>query len=247
MSSVVDTEHVSNSILSCIPREEYELIEPWLEPVKIETGTVIVLSGQPLEYFYFITSGIVSLTASTSDGESIEVAMIGNEGTLGQCMLYGQRAAALNKEVLGKSVEALRIPVSKIQAILYQCHELNANLFTFLFNQMTQISQNLVCCHFHSVEQQVCKWLLLRHDRMLGPLCVTQDRIAQMLGVRRASVNEALQRLQQNDLITCRRGSIEIKATEKIEAYSCDCYYIIKSYALIHYCTGSHASINNMN
>lgn len=218
-----------NKILACLPNDEIEQIKPYLEPIALDDEDVLVLAGNEMSHFYFISSGVVSLSSETNMGQSIEVAMVGNEGCVGLCMLFGEFIAPLNKMVSGKDCKVLRTPVSKIKKNIDSCRTLNRLLHKYLFKQMTQMSQNLVCTHYHNIEQQVCKWLLLRYERESNPIHITQNKLASLIGVRRAGVTEVISELCRNNLISTQRGVIQIVDEKSLVDRSCECYRIIKN------------------
>lgn len=219
----------NNNILARLPYHEYQLLASWLEPVTFMAGDVVSFAGRPMDTFYFVTEGIVSLSSATSHGESIEIAMVGSEGVLGLCSLFEDKSVPLNKTAQSKVVHAQRVPINRMKQLLDDCSTLRGSLCSFMFKQMMQISQNMVCSHFHSVEQQLCKWILLREKRLNGVVHVTQDKIAQMLGVRRAGINVVLRHLQTEGLIICKRGVIEVTDRLGLHNMACECFSIIQS------------------
>lgn len=219
----------NNSILARLPQSEYQILASWLEPMVFKSGDVFSFAGRPMENFYFVTDGIVSLSSTTSHGESMEIAMVDSEGALGLCSLFEDKSVPLNKTAQSRQVHVQRIPIIRMKQLLDNCSALRGLLYSFMFKQMIQISQNMVCSHFHTVEQQLCKWLLLRERHQNGIVYITQDRIAQMLGVRRAGINVALRHLQTEGLIICKRGVIEVIDRLGLNNMACECYGIIQS------------------
>jgi len=213
----------ANQILARLPENEYRMLSLWLEPTKFRNGDVLAHAGEEMEYFYFITEGVVSLQHATQSGETVEIAMVGPEGVIGICSLFGNKGILFHKTVYGNSVRACRIRLQRLRQMLAGCQTLQDLLYSFMFRQMVQISQNLLCSRFHVLEQQLCKWILLRERYTDGVLHITQDRIAQLLGVRRAGVNVVIRRLQKEGLIVCRRGMIKVVDRSGIRALACEC------------------------
>jgi CRP-like cAMP-binding protein len=218
-----------NHLLDALPAEDYERIVAHLELVQLKLGDILYEPGIKLRYVYFPTTAIVSLLYVMEDGASAEIAIVGNEGILGislfmggettpsravvQSAGYGYRLRAqLLKDEFGRFGPFLRLLLRYTQALI------------------TQMAQTAVCNRHHSVDQQLCRWLLLSLDRLASSeLSMTQELIANMLGVRREGVTEAAGKLQNAGLIHYRRGRITVLDRPRLEARSCECYQVVKT------------------
>lgn len=218
-----------NHLLNALPAEDYKRIAAHLELVPLKLGEILYEPGIKLRYVYFPTTAIVSLLYVMEDGASAEIAIVGNEGILGislfmggettpsravvQSAGYGYRLRAqLLKDEFGRFGPFLRLLLRYTQALI------------------TQMAQTAVCNRHHSVDQQLCRWLLLSLDRLASrELSMTQELIANMLGVRREGVTEAAGKLQQAGLIHYRRGRITVLDRPRLEARSCECYQVVKT------------------
>jgi len=218
-----------NHLLNALPAEDYKRIAAHLEFVPLKLGDILYEPGIKLRYVYFPTTAIVSLLYVMEDGASAEIAIVGNEGILGislfmggettpsravvQSAGYGYRLRAqLLKDEFGRFGPFLRLLLRYTQALI------------------TQMAQTAVCNRHHSVDQQLCRWLLLSLDRLAtSELSMTQELIANMLGVRREGVTEAAGKLQNAGLIHYRRGRITVLDRPRLEARSCECYQVVKT------------------
>jgi CRP-like cAMP-binding protein len=218
-----------NHLLNALPAEDYKRIAAHLELVPLKLGEILYEPGIKLRYVYFPTTAIVSLLYVMEDGASAEIAIVGNEGILGislfmggettpsravvQSAGYGYRLRAqLLKDEFGRFGPFLRLLLRYTQALI------------------TQMAQTAVCNRHHSVDQQLCRWLLLSLDRLASrELSMTQELIANMLGVRREGVTEAAGKLQDAGLIHYRRGRITVLDRPRLEARSCECYQVVKT------------------
>jgi CRP-like cAMP-binding protein len=230
MSTFKSEGHTSkqNHLLSALPAEIFERLSPHLELVPMPLGEVLYESGGQLHHVYFPTTAIVSLHYIMENGASAEIAGVGNEGVLGislfmggittpsqatvQTAGYGYRLKArLMMEEFNRAGPMMRLMLRYTQAL------------------MTQMSQTAVCNRHHSVEQQVCRWLLLTLDRLpSNELTITQELIAGMLGVRREGITEIAGNLQRAGLISYRRGHITVIERSGLESRSCECYNVVK-------------------
>lgn len=222
-----------NHLLAALPAAELEHLSSHLELIKLPLNAVLHESGDKLRYIYFPTTAIVSLLYTLENGASTEVAMVGNEGIVGVALFMGD-AIMPNQAVVQNAGYAYRLGVHKlIQEFDRSRGRRNGTLHRLLlsYTQMliTQMGQTAVCNQHHSVEQQLCRWLLLSLDRLhSSELVITQELIASMLGVRRESVTEAVGRLQQAGLLKCSRGHIMVLNRPGLERRSCECYQIVK-------------------
>ena len=230
MVAIMSARHTPNQnhLLAALPAEIFECISPHLELISMPLGEVLCESGGQLQHVYFPTTAIVSLHCVMENGASAEIAGVGNEGVLGislfmggnttpsratvQTAGYGYRLKArLMMEEFNRAGPMLRLMLRYTQAL------------------MTQISQTAVCNRHHSVEQQLCRWLLLTLDRLpSNELTMTQELIASMLGVRREGITEAAGHLQKARFIRYRRGHITVLDRSGLESRACECYNVVK-------------------
>jgi CRP-like cAMP-binding protein len=230
MGSITSLSHApdQNRLLAALPRETFDRISPHLELVKMSLGDVLYESSGMLQHVYFPTDAIVSLHYVMENGSSAEIAGVGNEGVLGVSLFMG-----------GNTTPSL----ATVQTGGYG-YRLKANLMMEEFNRagpmmrlmlrytqalITQMSQTAVCNRHHTVEQQLCRWLLLTLDRLpTSELTMTQELIASMLGVRREGITEAAGNLQREGLISYRRGHITVLDRVGLQRHSCECYEVVK-------------------
>lgn len=218
-----------NHLIEALPETDYERLFPLLELVPMTLGEVLYESGGELRYAYFPTNCIVSLLYVMENGASAEIAVIGNEGLIGIALFMGGGTMP-NRAVVQSGGHAYRLRGSFIQKEF----ERNGKLFRLLLRYtqalITQMSQTAVCNRHHSLDQQLCRWLLLSLDRLSSDeLFMTQELIANMLGVRREGVTEAAGKLQRAGLIDYRRGRIRVLDRPGLEARVCECYQVVKT------------------
>jgi len=221
-------EPVGNRLLAMLPREEYERLLPHLEHVSFALGEVVYESGGRQSYIYFPTTAIISLLYLMENGSSAEMGVAGNEGLVGVALFMGGDTVP-NRAVVQSAGEALRMRGKALQEEFARGGTFQRLLLRYTQALMTQMSQTAVCNRLHTVEQQLCRWLLLSRDRLnTDELVMTQELIANMLGVRREGVTHAAQRLQENGLISYVRGRITILDRGGLEAAVCECYGVVK-------------------
>ena len=218
-----------NHLLEALPAGDYERLAPHLELVAMKLGEVLYEPGIPLRHVYFPTTSIVSLLYVMEDGASAEIAIVGNEGILGISLFMGGETTP-SRAVVQSAGYGLRL---KAQLLKDEFHRFGPMLHLLLrYTQalITQMAQTAVCNRHHSVDQQLCRWLLLSLDRLASnELSMTQELIANMLGVRREGVTEAAGKLQDAGLIRYRRGRITVLDRPGLEARSCECYQVVKT------------------
>ncbi|MEQ1740787.1 MAG: Crp/Fnr family transcriptional regulator, partial [Methyloglobulus sp.] len=218
-----------NHLINALPTEVYERLFPCLELVKMPLGDVVYESGGELQYAYFPTDCIVSLLYVLENGASAEIAVVGNEGIVGVALFMGGGTMP-NRAIVQSAGHAYRLRARFIQE---EFQRNGATLRLFLrYTQalITQMSQTAVCNRHHSVDQQLCRWLLLSLDRLAcNELSMTQELIANMLGVRREGVTEAAGKLHRAGLIEYRQGHITVVDRPGLEARVCECYEVVKS------------------
>jgi CRP-like cAMP-binding protein len=221
-------EPVGNRLLAMLPREEYLMLSPNLELVPLRLGEVIYESGGQQNFIYFPTTAIISLLYMMENGSSAEMGVAGNEGLVGIALFMGGNTAP-NRAVVQSAGDALRMRTSILQDEFARAGTFQRMLLRYTQALMTQMSQTAVCNRLHTVEQQLCRWLLLSRDRLSSDeLVMTQELIANMLGVRREGVTGAAQRLQENGLISYVRGHIQILDRGGLEATVCECYGVVR-------------------
>jgi CRP-like cAMP-binding protein len=226
--SVKPDELMGNRLLAALPQEEYECLLPFLEHVSFDLGEVIYESGEHLDYVYFPTTSIISLLYLMEDGSSAEMGLAGNEGVVGIALFMGGDTMP-NRAVVQSAGDAVRMKAKALQTEFAFGGRFQQLLLRYTQALITQISQTAVCNRLHSVEQQLSRWLLLSHDRVeADELIMTQELIADMLGVRREGVTVAAGRLQDDGAISYVRGHIQILDRGKLEAIACECYRVVK-------------------
>jgi CRP-like cAMP-binding protein len=222
------SEPVENRLLAALPGDEYERLYPRLEQVSFSLGEVVYEFGGHLDYVFFPTSSIVSLLYTMENGSSAEMGLTGNEGVVGIALFMGGGTMP-NRAVVQSAGGALRMKAKTLQDEFALGGKFQRLLLRYTQALITQISQTAVCNRLHSVEQQLCRWLLLSHDRVKGDeLVMTQELIADMLGVRREGVTVAAGRLHDAGAITYVRGRITILDRQKLEETVCECYQVVK-------------------
>lgn len=213
-----------NSLLAGLPAADYERLLPHLEFVDMPFGTTICEAGEQMQYAYFLTGSIVSLLYETADGASSETAVIGYEGMVGVDIVMGG-GASLNRAFVKSAGYAFRIKASVLKEEFARGGALQALLLRFTQALFTQMAHTVACNRHHTIVQQLCRWLLLSLDRLpSNKISMTQDLIANMLGVRRESVTEAARKLQDEGLIRYSRGQITVVNRSGLEAQICECY-----------------------
>ena len=221
-------EPVENRLLGSLPVAEYERLRPYLRPVSFSLGEVVYEFGGHLDYVFFPTTSIVSLLYTMENGSSAEMGLTGNEGVVGIALFMGGGTMP-NRAVVQSAGGALRMKAKVLQDEFALGGKFQQLLLRYTQALITQISQTAVCNRLHSVEQQLCRWLLLSHDRLkTDELVMTQELIADMLGVRREGVTVAAGRLQDAGAISYVRGHITILDRQKLEDTVCECYQVVK-------------------
>jgi CRP-like cAMP-binding protein len=214
--------------LAALPQATYEGLLPFLERLSLPLGMVVYESGGAQGYVYFPTSSIVSLLYVLADGASAEIAVTGSEGLVGVALFMGGETTP-SRAVVQSAGEGYRLRAAVLKKEFEAGGELQHLLLRFTQALITQMTQTAVCNRHHSVDQQLCRWLLMSLDRLPGnELVMTQELIANMLGVRREGVTEAAGRLQSAGLIHYRRGHIEVRDRRQLEARVCECYAVVK-------------------
>jgi CRP-like cAMP-binding protein len=227
MTSPVDPRQ--NCLLNALPAEEYNRLRPYLELVAMPLGDVLYESGGELLYVYLPTNCIVSLLYVMENGASAEIAVVGNDGIIGVALFMGGKTMP-NRAVVQSQGYAYRLRGHLLMQEFNRYGTLLRLLLRYTQALMTQMSQTAVCNRHHSVDQQLCRWLLLSLDRLeSNELIMTQELIANMLGVRREGVTEAARNLQHAGLIAYRRGHITVLDRIGLERRVCECYHVVRT------------------
>ena len=222
------SEPVENRLLAALPAYEYERLRPRLQPVEFTLGEVVYEFAGQLDYVFFPTTSIVSLLYTMENGTSAEMGLTGNDGIVGIALFMGGGTMP-NRGVVQSAGGALRMKAKVLQDEFALGGKFQQLLLRYTQALITQISQTAVCNRLHSVEQQLCRWLLLSHDRVMADeLIMTQELIGDMLGVRREGVTVAAGRLQDQGAISYVRGHITILDRDKLEETVCECYRVVK-------------------
>jgi CRP-like cAMP-binding protein len=217
-----------NHLVAALPEEEFIRLKPNLEPVSLALGEVIYESGEQLDYLYFPTTAIISLLYIMENGSTAEIGMAGNDGLVG-IALYMGGSTTPSRAVVQSAGNAFRMPSNALKDEFSRGGVFQKILLRYTQSLMTQISQTAVCNRLHSVEQQLCRWLLINHDLLqTNKLIMTHDLIANMLGVRREGVSIAAGHLQKEGLIKYVRGTITMLDRDALERAACECYRVVK-------------------
>ena len=217
-----------NHLLAALPSADLERLLPTLEWVPMPLGHVLYESGAQMRHVYFPSTSIVSLLYVMEDGASAEIAVVGNEGVIGVALFMGGETTP-NRAVVQSAGHGYRLTGQTLKQEFNRSGELQNLLLRYTQALLTQMAQTAVCNRHHSLDQQLCRWLLLSLDRLpANELVMTQELIANMLGVRREGVTEAAGNLQRAGLIEYRRGHITVLDRPGMEARACECYLVVK-------------------
>ncbi len=218
-----------NLLLGALPEEELARIAPYLELVEANLGDTIYSPNEQMQYVYFPTTSIISLLNMMEDGSSAEIAVVGKEGVLGISLFMGGETT-LSWAIVQSSGYAYRLSSYRLKEEFFRAGPMQHLLLRYTQALLTQMAQTAICNRYHSVDQQLCRWLLLSLDRLPdNVLNMTQELIANMLGVRREGVTEAAGRLQKAGLISYKRGHITILDRAALEERVCECYQVVKT------------------
>src|SRR5437868_3708010 len=218
-----------NHLLAALPAAEFARVAAHLELVPMKLGEVLYEPGQQLQHAYFPTTCIVSMQYVMESGASAESAGVGNEGVVGISLFMGGNTTP-SSAVVQTAGHAYRLGRRLLESEFKDAGLLQRLLLRYTQALITQICQTAVCNRHHSVEQQLCRWLLVTLDRLpAGEVVMTQEMVAGMLGVRRESVAEAAGRLQQAGVIQSRRGHLAVLKRAGLETRACECYEVVKT------------------
>jgi CRP-like cAMP-binding protein len=218
----------NNQLLASLPDSDWERWSPLLERVDMPLGEVLYESGVTLNYVYFPLTSIVSLLYVMENGASAEIAVVGNEGIVGISLFMGGESTP-SRAVVQSAGTGCRLPADIIKSEFGRSGAVLHLLLRYTQALITQMAQTAVCNRHHSLDQQLCRWLLLSLDRLEGSeLVMTQELIANMLGVRREGVTEGALKLQKAGLIQYSRGHITVRDRKGLEDRTCECYAVVK-------------------
>jgi len=224
----VQHHDTANHLLDHLPEEALAAIRPHLEYVDLELGDTLCEPHVTLQHVYFPVDSIVSLLCLMADGDSAEIAVVGFEGVVGVSLFMGGEST-LNQAVVQSGGGAYRLPGSVLKRVFYEAGPFQRLMLRYTQALLTQMAQTAVCNRHHTLDQQLCRWLLLSLDRLRSSeLIMTQELIANMLGVRPEGVTGAAGRLQRDGLIHYSRGHIDILDRAGLEARTCECYAEVK-------------------
>jgi len=217
-----------NHLLAALSAPERERVFPHLRLVSLPLGKVLYESGDLLRYVYFPTDSIVSLLYVLADGASAEISVVGNEGLIGIALFMGGETTP-SRAVVQSAGHAYRLDGQALKDEFHRNGPMQLLLLRYTQALLTQMAQTAVCNRHHSVDQQLCRWLLLSLDRLSGSrLTMTQELIANMLGVRREGVTEAAGKLQKQGVIEYSRGQITVVNRPRLEELCCECYAVVR-------------------
>ena len=225
---VIVMSPLQNHLLAALPPAIQQRLFPMLELVPLPLGKVLYESGDTMRYVYFPTDSIVSLLYVMESGASAEISVVGKDGIVGVSLFMGGESTS-SRAVVQSAGSAYRLAGQKLKDEFNRHSELMQLLLRYTQSLITQMAQTAVCNRHHSIDQQLCRWLLLSLDRLPdNKLTMTQELIANMLGVRREGVTEAAGKLQKLGVIDYCRGHITVLDRSKLEALSCECYAVVK-------------------
>ncbi|MDN0077741.1 Crp/Fnr family transcriptional regulator [Crenobacter sp. SG2303] len=217
-----------NHLLAALPADVLERLLPYLELVPLPLGTVLYESGDALHYVFFPTDSIVSLLYVMESGSSAEISVVGNEGLVGIAVFMGGESTP-SRAIVQSAGQAFRLAGQRFKDEVSRHTELLQLMLHYTQALITQMAQTAVCNRHHSIDQQLCRWLLLSLDRLpSNQLTMTQELIANMLGVRREGVTDAAGKLQKLGVIEYSRGHITVLDRPKLEQLCCECYAVVK-------------------
>lgn len=226
----VNPDPLGNQILNSIPESEYNLIRPHLEPVSLEHQRILHEAGEKIEFAYFLNQGLASLVVLTSDGHSVEVAIVGREGIVGTPLAVGIHRGPY-RSIMQIAGAGTRIKAEVLENKMQDTPELRLMLNRYVLVQGLQIAQIAACNRLHEIEQRLARWLLMCQDRVGSDILpITHEFLAQMLGTGRPSVSLAAGSMQKAGFIENLRGTLKIVNRKQLESAACECYKIIQQF-----------------
>jgi len=222
-------EALKNHLLAALPADEFVRVKSYLEPVSFKLGEVLYESGDKMDCVYFPTTAIVSMLYIMENGATTEIGVVGNDGVCG-CALFLGGDTTTSRAIIQSAGAGFRMKTKDLRTEFALGGVFQRMLLRYTQALMTQISQTAVCNRLHAVEQQLCRWLLLSHDRLdSDKLVMTHDLISNMLGVRREGVTLAAQKLAKRKLIKNVRGTITVIDRQGLEEAVCECYRVVNN------------------
>ncbi len=222
------TDPRQNDLLAALPEAEWQRWQPQLELIEMPLGKVLYESGASMAYLYFPTNAIVSLLYVLESGASAEIAVVGHEGVVGVSIFMGGGSTP-SRAVVQSAGMGYRLRADAVKSEFERAGPVMHLMLRYTQALITQMSQTAVCNRHHSLDEQLCRWLLLSLDRLEGSeLVMTQELIANMRGVRREGVTEAATKLQRAGLISYSRGRITVLDRPELEKRTCECYAVVK-------------------
>jgi CRP-like cAMP-binding protein len=226
--SLSANDPLKNHLLAALSKDDFARLQSNLKSVPLRLGEVIYESGEQMDYIYFPTTTIISLLYVMENGSTAEIGVVGNEGLVGIALFMGGGTMP-NRAIVQSAGRAVKMKTKYLREEFSRGGVFQQLLLRYTQALLTQISQTAVCNRLHSIEQQLCRWLLLNHDRLQSDkLVMTHELIANMLGVRREGVTVAAGHLQIKNLISYVRGTITILDRPGLEAEVCECYKVVK-------------------
>ena len=217
-----------NLLLSSLSAVHLKRLSRHLELIEMPLGEVLYESGRQLSYVYFPTTCLISLLYVLESGASSQIAVVGNDGVVGVSIFMGGETTP-SRAVVQSAGQGYRLPARAIKAEFTRGGPIQGLMLRYTQSLITQMAQTAVCNRHHTVDQQLCRWLLHSMDRLGVPdITMTQELIATMLGVRREGVTEAAGKLQKQGVIRYRRGHIRVLDRRKLERLSCECYEVVR-------------------
>jgi CRP-like cAMP-binding protein len=217
-----------NHLLAALPAQSRERLLPYFELITLPLGKVLYESGDVLQHVYFPTDAIVSLLYVMENGASAEISVVGNEGLIGIAVFMGGESTP-SRAIVQSAGHAFRLPSQRLKDEFNRHGEMLLLMLRYTQALITQMAQTAVCNRHHSIDQQLCRWLLLSLDRLQdNQLIMTQELIANMLGVRREGVTDAAGKLQRLGVIEYSRGHIKVLDRAALEQLSCECYAVVR-------------------
>lgn len=230
MPTVVNSnDTLRNFLLAALSVDDFNQIAPKLETVCFKLGEVLYETGERMDYVYFPTTAIVSMLYVMESGATAEIGIVGNDGLIGVSLFMGGDTTT-NRAIIQSAGDAVRMKAQDLKTEFAKGGRFQALLLRYTQALLTQISQTAVCNRLHPIEQQLCRWLLLSHDRLTSDkLVMTHDLISNMLGVRREGITLAAQKLAKRGLIKNVRGTIMVIDRQGLEAAVCECYAVVNA------------------
>ncbi len=222
-------EPIHNHLLAALSPDVQNRLFPSLELVPLPLGAVVYESRQPMHHVYFPTNSIISMQYLLKDGSSTSVSVVGNEGLLDITLTLGGDGCSTSRSLVQSAGHAYRLPKQNMLSELNRHGDMLSLTLRYTQALLSQVSQTAACNRSHHIFQRLCRWLLISMDRLEdNHLTMTQEFLANMLGVRREGVTEAALKLQRLNVISYRRGLIDVLDRSKLEELSCECYRVVR-------------------